>query len=63
MNNQPFVLLNIHQITKSPIINVAIIIIIIIKKKLVIRSFLHVFIVKSVTESSLFIRVTERHKS
>lgn len=62
MNNQPFVLLNIHQITKSPIINVAIIIII-IKKKLVIRSFLHVFIVKSVTESSLFIRVTERHKS
>lgn len=61
MNNQPFVLLNIHQITKSPIINVAIIII--IKKKLVIRSFLHVFIVKSVTESSLFIRVTERHKS
>lgn len=63
MNNQPFVLFNIHQITKSPIINVAIIIIIIIKKKLVIRSFLHVFIVKSVTESSLFIRVTERHKS
>lgn len=62
MNNQPFVLLNIHQITKSPIINVAIIIII-IKKKLVIRSFLHVFIIKSVTESSLFIRVTERHKS
>lgn len=62
MNNQPFVLFNIHQITKSPIINVAIIIII-IKKKLVIRSFLHVFIVKSVTESSLFIRVTERHKS
>lgn len=62
MNNQPFVLLNIHQITKSPIINVAIIIII-IKKKLVIRSFLHVSIVKSVTESSLFIRVTERHKS
>lgn len=62
MNNQPFVLLNIHQITKSPIINVAIIIII-IKKKLVIRSFLHVFIVKSVTESSLFICVTERHKS
>lgn len=61
MNNQPFVLFNIHQITKSPIINVAIIII--IKKKLVIRSFLHVFIVKSVTESSLFIRVTERHKS
>lgn len=62
MNNQPFVLFNIHQITKSPIINVAIIIII-IKKKLVIRSFLHVSIVKSVTESSLFIRVTERHKS
>lgn len=61
MNNQPFVLFNIHQIAKSPIINVAIIII--IKKKLVIRSFLHVFIVKSVTESSLFIRVTERHKS
>lgn len=61
MNNQPFILFNIHQITKSPIINVAIIII--IKKKLVIRSFLHVFIVKSVTESSLFIRVTERHKS
>lgn len=61
MNNQPFVLFNIHQITKSPIINVAIIII--IKKKLVIRSFLHVSIVKSVTESSLFIRVTERHKS
>lgn len=61
MNNQPFVLFNIHQITKSPIINV--VIIIIIKKKLVIRSFLHVFIVKSVTESSLFIRVTVRHKS
>lgn len=61
MNNQPFVLFNIHQITKSRVINVAIIII--IKKKLVIRSFLHVFIVKSVTESSLFIRVTERHKS